>query len=95
MHVIKGVGYILCAAALWAYTNEPDLLPSTLKKRIQKFEAHLLPVKRIQVVAEDDEFIDYDEEANRAAAQSDERKLLGKLLTGQESLKRKLYILKF
>ncbi len=88
--MIKGVGYILCAAALWAYTNEPDLLPSTLKKRIQKFEAHLLPVKRIQVVAEDDEFIDYDEEANRAAAQSDERKLLGKLLTGQESLKRKL-----
>ena len=50
----------------------------------------MLAVKRIQVVAEDDEFIDYDEEANRAAAQSDERKLLGKLLTGQESLKRKL-----
>ena len=36
-HLIKGVGYILCAAALWAYANEPDLLPSTLKKRIQKF----------------------------------------------------------
>ena len=74
-HLIKGVGYILCTAALWAYANEPDLLPSTLKKRIQKFEAHLLTVERIQVVAEDDEFIDYDEEANRTAAQSDERKL--------------------
>ena len=49
-HLIKGVGYILCAAALWAYTNEPDLLPSTLKKRTTNaatcFAPHLATASR-------------------------------------------------
>lgn len=50
----------------------------------------MLEVRRVHVVADEDEFIEFNEELNRAQAQSDDRKLLKKLLVGQESLKRKL-----
>lgn len=89
-HLISGVGFILCCAALWAYANERDLLPDALIARIEKFQGNLLPVKRVQVVADDEEFIDFDEDVHRATTQSDDRKLLNKLIIGQESLKRKL-----
>ena len=66
------------------------MLPASLKARIEKFGANLLEVRRVHVVADEDEFIEFNEELNRAQAQSDDRKLLKKLLVGQESLKRKL-----
>ena len=88
--LIQGVGYILCCAALWAYANESDLIPAKLKARIEKFGANLLDVRRVHVVADEEEFIEFDEELHRAQGESDDRRLLNKLLVGQESMKRKL-----
>ena len=46
-------------------------------------------VKRVRVVPDDDEFIDFDEDLHRATIQLDERQMLNKILIGQELLRRK------
>ena len=88
-NLITGVGHILCCAALWAYKNAAQLLPLQLIQRIEAYGAQNLLVKRVRVVPDDDEFIDFDEDLHRATTQSDERQMLNKILIGQESLKRK------
>ena len=57
--------------------------------QIEAHGAQNLLVKRVRVVPDDDEFIDFDEDLHRGTTQSDERQMLNKIYIGQESLKRK------
>ena len=88
--MITGVGRILCAAALWAYKNERNLLPNSLILRIEKVGAGLLPVKRIRLNADDDDFVDYDQDIHETITQSEDRQIINKIYVEQGSLKRKL-----
>lgn len=56
------------------------VLPTSLKARIEKFGANLLEVRRVHVVADEDEFIEFNEDLNLEQTKSDDRKLLNKLL---------------
>ena len=54
----------------------------------------MLELRRVHVVADEEEFIEFDEELHRAQGESDDRRFLNKLLVGQESMKR-IFLYKF
>lgn len=88
--VIPGIGRILCAAALWAYKNERNLLPNSLILRIEKVGSQLLPVKRIRIIGDDEDFVDYNQDVHETVTQSEDREIINKIYIEQGSLKRKL-----
>jgi len=88
--VIPGIGRILCAAALWAYKNERNLLPNSLILRIEKVGSQVLPVKRIRIIGDDEDFVDYNQDVHETVTQSEDREIINKIYIEQGSLKRKL-----